>query len=68
MSARTRCGPASFAHTGFTWTFVLGVPSDGPGVVLLTNRQNGGVDESGRYPDVGPLQRAVAAALLAERL
>lgn len=54
----------SFAHTGFTGTWVLGVPKDDLAVILLTNRQNGGVDASTSYPDVGPLQRAVAAALL----
>jgi len=56
--------PGSFAHTGFTGAWVLGVPSEGLGVVLLANRQNRGVDERGLYPDLGPLQRAVAAALL----
>lgn len=54
----------SFAHTGFTGTWVLGVPARGMAVVLLTNRQNGGVDGRGLYPDLGPLQRGVAAALL----
>lgn len=54
----------SFGHTGFTGTFVLGVPSAGVGIVLLTNRQNGGVDADTQYPDVGPLQRAIVAALL----
>ncbi len=54
----------SFVHTGFTGTYVLGVPSTGLGIVLLTNRQNTGVGSDGRYPDVGPLQRAVAEALL----
>jgi len=53
----------SFVHTGFTGTYVLGVPAQGLAVVLLTNRQNGGVDAKGLYPDVGPLQRAVARAL-----
>lgn len=55
--------PGSFAHTGFTGTFVLGVSPDALGVILLTNRQNTGLDGSGYYPDVGPLQRAVAAVL-----
>ena len=55
--------PTSFVHTGFTGTFVLGVPGEALGVILLTNRQNTGVDESGYYPDVGPLQRALTAAL-----
>jgi CubicO group peptidase (beta-lactamase class C family) len=54
----------SFTHTGFTGTWVLGVPETGLAVVLLTNRQNGGVDGDDQYPDVGPLQRAVASALL----
>jgi CubicO group peptidase (beta-lactamase class C family) len=54
----------SFAHTGFTGTFVLGVPERRLGIVLLTNRQNVGIDERGYYPDVGPLRRAVAVALL----
>jgi len=56
--------PGSFVHTGFTGTYVLGVPSEDLAVVLLTNRQNLGVDERGQYPDVGELQRAVARAVL----
>ena len=55
----------SFSHTGFTGTFVLGVPERSLGIVLMTNRQNVGVDERGYYPDVNPLRRAVAEALLA---
>ena len=54
----------SFSHTGFTGTFVLGVPEQGLAVVLLTNRQNGGVDPEGQYPDVEPLQRAVVDVLI----
>ena len=53
----------SFAHTGFTGTFVLGVPASGLSVVLLTNRQNAGVDDETRYRDVGSLQRTVTLAL-----
>lgn len=56
--------PGSFAHTGFTGTWVLGVPSHGLAAVLLTNRQNLGLDERGLYPDLGALQRAVATALV----
>jgi CubicO group peptidase (beta-lactamase class C family) len=57
-------GPeGSFAHTGFTGTFVMGVPALDLAVVLLTNRQNLGVDvNTGRYPDLGPLQENVATA------
>lgn len=54
---------SGFAHTGFTGTFVMGVRDTGLGVMLLTNRQSPGVDEDTNYPDLGPLQRAVVAAL-----
>lgn len=54
---------SGFGHTGFTGTFVLGVRDTGLGIVLLTNRQNGGVDDETSYPDVGPLQRAITEAL-----
>lgn len=54
----------AFGHTGFTGTFVLARPSDGLVVVLLTNRQNVGVDGDTGYPDVGPLQRAVTRAIV----
>lgn len=53
----------SFAHSGFTGTFVLGDRASGRTVVLLTNRQNLGVDQDARYPDVDALQRAVTDAL-----
>jgi CubicO group peptidase (beta-lactamase class C family) len=54
----------SFSHTGFTGTFVVGIPSRGQTVVLLTNRQNLGVDADTRYPDLGPLQRGVVEAIV----
>lgn len=53
----------AFGHTGFTGTFVLGVPSSQTVVVLLTNRQNFGVDGATQYPDIGPLQRDVTEAI-----
>lgn len=54
----------SFMHTGFTGTWVIGVPSRGLTAVLLTNRQNHGVDDETRYPDIAPLQRSVGEALI----
>jgi len=54
----------AFSHTGFTGTFVLGAPSGGVAVVLLTNRQNLGVDAETRYPELGALQRGVVEAVL----
>lgn len=54
----------SFSHTGFTGTYVLGVPKYKLSVVLLTNRQNMGTDARGYFPDIGPLQQAVARAIV----
>jgi CubicO group peptidase (beta-lactamase class C family) len=57
--------PTSFSHTGFTGTYVLGVPDVHLSLVLLTNRQNLGTNERGYFPDVAPLQAAVTRALMA---
>jgi CubicO group peptidase (beta-lactamase class C family) len=54
----------SFSHTGFTGTYVAGVPQYRLSIVLLTNRQNMGTDARGYFPDVGPLQQAVALAIV----
>jgi CubicO group peptidase (beta-lactamase class C family) len=54
----------SFSHTGFTGTYVLGVPRYKLSIVLLTNRQNMGTDSRGYFPDVGPLQQAVSRAIV----
>jgi CubicO group peptidase (beta-lactamase class C family) len=56
--------PGSFAHTGFTGTFVIGIPSEGLAVVLLTNRQHFGVGSDTRYPDLGELQQQVVETVL----
>ena len=53
----------SVGHTGFTGTFVLGVPGQALSIVLLTNRQNAGVDAETQYPDIAPLQRAVTRSI-----
>jgi CubicO group peptidase (beta-lactamase class C family) len=57
--------PGSFSHTGFTGTYVLGVPRYKLSIVLLTNRQNMGTNPKGYFPDVGPLQQAVSRAIVA---
>ena len=54
----------SFAHGGFTGTYVLGVPKYRLALVLLTNRQNLGANAAGYFPNVGPLEQAVTRALL----
>jgi CubicO group peptidase (beta-lactamase class C family) len=56
--------PGSFGHTGFTGTFVVAVPARGLSIILLTNRQNLGVDASGYYNSVTPLRRGVTARVL----
>ena len=56
--------PGSFAHTGFTGTFVIGIPSEGLAVILLSNRQHFGVGSDTRYPDLGELQRQVVETVL----
>lgn len=58
--------PTSFAHSGFTGTLVLGVRDEGLAVILLTNRQNVGVNELGEYVDLTPLQRGLIEALTAK--
>jgi CubicO group peptidase (beta-lactamase class C family) len=55
----------SFYHTGFTGTYVLGVPKYHLAVVLLTNRENVGTDAAGYFPNVDPLRTAVARAVIA---
>jgi CubicO group peptidase (beta-lactamase class C family) len=54
----------SFSHTGFTGTYVLGVPTLGLSVVLLTNKQNLGTDARGYFPNLAPLQEALSRALI----
>lgn len=62
---RPRNLPAgSFSHTGFTGTYVLGVPSEGLSIVLLTNKQNLGPNAQGFFPNLTPLQEALALALV----
>ena len=56
--------PGAFAHTGFTGTYVLGVPEAKLAFILLTNRQNAGTDPKGFFADLGPLQEAASRALL----
>jgi CubicO group peptidase (beta-lactamase class C family) len=62
--APTYLPPASFAHTGFTGTYVAGIPKCKLSIVLLTNRQNLGTDSRGYFPDLGPLQQTVARLIV----
>ncbi|MBA3342731.1 MAG: serine hydrolase [Gemmatimonadaceae bacterium] len=53
----------TFAHSGFTGTWVAGVPKHKLSIVLLTNRQNLGTNDRGFFPDVAPLREAVTKAI-----
>lgn len=54
----------AFGHTGFTGTYAFADPGTGLSIILLTNRQHGGVDSSGAYPSLSDLRRAVTRAVL----
>ena len=54
----------SFMHNGFTGTYVLGVPKYHLSLVLLTNRQDMGTNAKGYFPNIGPLDSAVANAIV----
>jgi len=62
--APTYLPAGSFSHTGFTGTYVAGIPKYKLSIVLLTNRQNMGTDARGYFPDIGPLQQAVVRAVV----
>jgi CubicO group peptidase (beta-lactamase class C family) len=54
----------SFMHNGFTGTYVIGVPTFHLSIVLLTNKQNVGVNSRGYFSNVGPLDEAVTRVLV----
>ncbi len=55
----------TFGHTGFTGTFVLGFPTHDAQLILLTNRQNLGVQSDGRYHSIDDLRQKVTSILVA---
>ncbi|MBS1271980.1 MAG: Esterase EstB [Candidatus Marinimicrobia bacterium] len=50
----------SFGHTGFTGTNVLVIPEYNFSLILLTNRQNVGLNSDGYYYNLNPLRRQIA--------
>jgi CubicO group peptidase (beta-lactamase class C family) len=58
-----RAPAGSFAHSGFTGTYVIGVPAYDLGIVILINRQNLGVNDAGYYPGASVQQRVIEAIL-----
>jgi CubicO group peptidase (beta-lactamase class C family) len=53
----------SFGHTGFTGTSIAVIPRDKISVVLLINRQNTGLLDSGEYYNVNPVRLQVFNAV-----
>lgn len=53
-----------FGHTGFTGTSIVADPSSGLHVILLTNRQHGGLTSSREYPNVNGWRQALLTAAL----
>lgn len=53
----------TFGHTGFTGTNIVAVPQDSLSIILLTNRQNVGPQQSGYYWDLGDLRQAIYNAV-----
>lgn len=54
----------TFAHSGFTGTWVVGVPKHKLSIILLTNRQHMGTDARGHFPDLTSLREAVTRAII----
>ena len=56
----------TFGHTGFTGCNVVVMPAKKTIIILLTNRQNEGLEESGYYPDLNMLRRNIVRTVLGE--
>jgi CubicO group peptidase (beta-lactamase class C family) len=61
-------GPeGTFGHTGFTGTSIAVIPGDNLSVILLINRQNTGLLNTGEYYNVSPVRAMVFKAVLKYR-
>ncbi len=49
----------TYGHTGFTGTSVVVIPDQRLSIILLTNRQNAGLQEDGTYFNLNPLRQKV---------
>lgn len=56
--------PGTFGHTGFTGTNVVIIPVEDLSIILLTNRQNVGVQPSGYYFDLSKLRQQILNTVL----
>ena len=56
----------TYGHTGFTGCNVVVMPVKKAIIILLTNRQNAGVGETGYYPNLNELRRNIVRVVLEE--
>ena len=49
----------TFGHTGFTGTSIVVIPGANISIILLTNRQNRGVDKSGYYYNMSEIRTEI---------
>lgn len=54
----------SFGHTGFTGTSIVVIPEDRISGILLINRQNNGLGDSGDYYNVNPVRFHIFKAVI----
>jgi CubicO group peptidase (beta-lactamase class C family) len=52
-----------FSHSGFTGTFVAGIPAENLAIVLLTNRQNNGLKTDDYYENITLLEEELLQTL-----
>jgi CubicO group peptidase (beta-lactamase class C family) len=58
-------GPeGTFGHTGFTGTSITVIPKTETSIILLINRQNTGLLNTGEYYNVNPVRLQVFNAVL----
>ena len=56
----------SFGHTGFTGTSAVIIPQSKISIILLTNRQHGGLLPGGCYPDLKKLRQKIIATVITQ--
>ena len=54
----------AFGHTGFTGTFVVVIPSQDLSIIILTNRQNNDVNDSGKYNSLSTLRKTISEKII----
>ncbi len=54
----------TYGHTGFTGTSVVIIPKYNLSILLLTNRQNVGVDKAGYYYNLNPVRQKLVNIIL----